>query len=307
LGAGPARAEARDWVIVDVRRDAAHLVDERLTERLVALETADVDVPLPPSTAIRPPLYFRVFSPTPATLRIELWELGQPYGARNISASGTETLRARRIALAAGELTRQLRRRRLIELDALRRAEENSGAARRETALPIYGRFVLGAGAQAAAMGLGDAWFVGPSLDARLAFTSGQRVSLGAAWLEGGAKGTGRAARWFEVRLVIDEQLLLARPLLLDLGLGAAVASLRVDGLHDDGESGPFDTWSSRAGIDVRLEARLGRSFALAFGPDMGVVLHPVTARSDDGREHHLGGLWLGGAVTLELDPAGAP
>src|SRR4051794_32638255 len=57
LGAVPcARADPGDRLMVDVSRDAAALIEPRATERLIELETADVDVPAPPGATFRPPL-----------------------------------------------------------------------------------------------------------------------------------------------------------------------------------------------------------------------------------------------------------
>src|SRR5260221_10902041 len=193
-----ARGSQPDPVMVDVAPEAAPLIDSRATARLVALETADVDVPPPPGASFRPPLYFRIRPLSAASLRVELWELGQPYGARSVSAVGSNTLKARRIALAAAELARQLRQRRLAELRAARHApEEDQGRATKRAGTPIYGRLGCGASARGASLGAADVWLLGPAIEATLHFSSGQRLSLGAAWLAGSAPVLGSSSeRW---------------------------------------------------------------------------------------------------------------
>lgn len=265
------------------------------------LETADVDVPTPPGVTFKPPLYFRVLPLSSASLRVELWELGQSYGARSVSSAGSDSLKARRIALAAAELARQLRQRRLTELTAARRAREAEQAPAGERAgAPIYGRFAWSASARGASLGGSDAWLVGPAASATLRFSSGQRLSLDAAWLAGKAPLLGGSGiRWLEAGVSLGQSLGLGRGLALELGLAASAASLRVD----SSGSAPLDTWSSRAGGFVRVEQRIGRALLLAVGPDVGALLRGVTATSTDGAERRLSGLWLGGTLTFSIDP----
>src|SRR6185503_9592831 len=137
----PARAAtSRDRLMIEVHRDAAPLIDVRATQRLVELETADVDVPPPPKLDFRPPLYFRIVALSAATLRVELWELGQPRGARSVSAAGNDMLKARRIALAAAELARRLRQQRLSEIRTAEQQPKEVEDEKKRSGVPIYGR-----------------------------------------------------------------------------------------------------------------------------------------------------------------------
>jgi hypothetical protein len=303
IAPGVALGEPYERLIVEVGADASRLVDSRVTGRLVALETADVDVPGPPNVSPRPPLYFRILGRAEEALRVELWELGRPCGARSVSSVGTSSLRARHIALAAAELARQLRRRRLVELAAARplpsggRTPESTRAG-----APIYGRFLWSASARGASVGAGDAWLIGPGVDATLRFSSGQRLSLGAAWLVGKAPLLGGGARWLEASLSFAQALPVTRTFDLQLGLGASAASVRLE--QPGGAGGaPLDTWSSRGFAFARADARLSRTLSLAFGPDIGVVLRPIPVTGPGGGALRLGGLWLGGALTLSVDP----
>jgi hypothetical protein len=297
---------------VEVDADASRVVDARVAERLVALETADVEVPPAPGVAVRAPLYFRVIGAKGASLRVELWELGRPYGARQVSSAGTQGLEARRIALAAAELARQLRERRMLEILAARRERAHALAPSPERAgLPIYGRIALAGGARFATIGISDAWVTGPHLDASLRFNSGPRLTLGGAWLAGAwdaARGGGgapasRSARWLEVTLAITQRVPLGSRLELDAGLSAAFASVRLASGAASGAA-PLDTWSARGGAVARLEGVVGKHLALAFGPDIGAVLRPVDVSGQEGTSGRFGGLWLGGTLSAVIDPA---
>ena len=67
--------------------------------------------------------------------------------------------------------------------------------------------------------------------------------------------------------------------------------------------SAPLDTWSSHADLLVRAEVRLARILSLGVGPDVGVLMTPLSATGSDGDVHRISGLWLGGALTMTLDP----
>jgi hypothetical protein len=300
-----AAASSRDRLMIDVDRDAAALIDAKATERLIELETADVDVPPPPNSAVAAPLYFRILAPSQAAVRVELWELGQPYGARSVSAAGSATLKARRIALAAAELARRLRQRRLAEIAERQRApESDEGARAKHAGFPIYGRLTWGAGFSGAAAGVSSAWLLGPAIDGTLRFTSGPRLSLGAAWLAGEAPvfSSSASARFLQASLSCVEGFQIASDVALAAGLAASVAAVRI-GEPRGPASAAIDTWSSHADLVLRAEARLARAVSLAIGPDVGVLLTPVSATGSDGNVHRISGLWLGGALTLTVDP----
>jgi hypothetical protein len=284
----------------------AHVVDGRVAARLVALETADVEVPAPPGVARRPPLYFRILPAPRESLRVELWELGRPYGARTVSSTGTQNLEARRIALAAAELARQLRERRFLEIAAARREKSAPHApSSPPTGIPIYGRMAWSGGARAATIGVSDAWLVGPHADASLRFSSGPRLTLGGAWLAGRADlgAVSGTARWLEVGLALSETISLAPSVELDIGLAAALASVRVASGSGDA-SAVQDLWSARGGALGRVEMALSRHVTLAVGPDVGAVLRPLDIRGPGITRHRLGGLWLGGALTIVVGPS---
>ncbi len=301
LAAGAVHAEPHERLILEISPDAASRLDVRLTERLVVLETADLDVAAPSGVPFRPPLYFRILPLPEGAVRVELWELGKPYGARSVSGAGTDHLKARRIALAAAELGRQLQRRRMAELAAARQAVTADRAdGGRAEGFPIHARFVASAGARGAALGGASAWLAGPELAATLRFDTGQRLSLGAGWLAGRYGDDG--FRWLEASLSFAQSFALARTVALDAGLSLAAASTNVTG--SEVTEGSMDGWSARAGAFAKVQIRIGRFLSLGVGPDLGVVLRPVSnGRADASR---LGGAWLGGSLVLTVDP-GAP
>jgi hypothetical protein len=277
--------------------DAKGLIDPRSTERFILLEVADVDVPPPRGALGHPSLYFRILSGSPTALRVELWQLGQAHGARSVSVAGSNQLKARRIALAAAELVRQLRRKRIAELAAPPPSIAGSRPASvAESGFPVYARFVWSAGGRAAFVGPGDAWLAGPSLGAALRFSSGPRVALGASWLGGEAHGSD-GLRWLEAHLALANAFRVAPGVELETALDGALASVR---RSSESSVPPLDTWSARAGVSLRMDFRLSGVLALGAGPELGVLLRGIPGETTD---EDASGPWLGLNVSLRVDP----
>lgn len=292
LGAVLSHAQPGEHLILEITPGAARVFDERLTRRLVALEIADVDVPGPDGSSGSATLYYRVLADERGGVRVELWELGQLHGARRVSVQGTEQLGPRRIALAAGELARQLRRRRLAELDVSRRPKEDDHKKELAAAgFPIHGAFLWSGGARVASVGGDAALLAGPDVAMSLRFSRRQTVTLGAAWLAGdSSRLAGPSLRWLEAGLSASQGFALSPT--VELHAGAAVAASSV-------HAAATDDWSARAGLEARIELALGRHLSLAVGPDVGAMLHAV--HDDSG--HRLAGLWLGAGVAVRLLP----
>lgn len=254
------------------------------------METTEVDVPNRQGESGPSPLYYRVLTDPPGGLRIELWQLGQLYGARRVSAEGSEQLEARRIAIAAGELARQLRRRRLSEIEAARRPKASDHKTEiAATGFPIHGAFLWSAGARGGTVAGSAAVLAGPELAMALRFSGRQTVALGAAWLVGdSSRLDGSSLRWLEGSLSASQGFSLSPAVELHVGAGMSAASVH---------AATTDDWSARAGIETRVEIALAKHLSLAIGPDLGALLHAV----HDGSGHRLMGAWLGVGVGLHL------
>jgi hypothetical protein len=95
----------------------------------------------------------------------------------------------------------------------------------------------------------------------------------------------------------------LARRLNLVTSLRAAAAIVHLnDVIAVDGIEGEKATWSARAAVELRLEAKLSRVFAIYFAPEAGVVLRRIPALGRERDFERLGGLWLGGALGVAFD-----
>ena len=228
------------------------------------LEAAEVDVPPPPSgpNKGRPvALFFRVLSIEPDLIRVELWERGVYYGARNVSiSSGSARLKARRIALAAAVLVRRLERQRIAE--ARRLAElEPSPAELEAQRLGQQLRAGIGASGVAAWVGTGDFWLAGPSLSGELRLAQHARLDIGAAWLMGAAPELAGAptVQWLELSLLPAYSTPLAPRFKLLMGARFAAAAVHVSDVHSvDAVPTEEDSWSARAAGVLRFEPQLG-------------------------------------------------
>jgi hypothetical protein len=303
-------------VVVEFDLRANQVLKARLTRRLIAMELGEVDVPARPDLDPRTPersLFVRVLGIEEGTLLVEIWEQGELYGQRKVSVdpAGSQTLSARRIAMATAELARRMRRRRLAEAkrrarEAERRAAEEAAASRSSEGL----RLAMRSGLTSAAVGPSDFWLVGPELDGALLLGPHAKVQLGMGWLFGGVPALPGAVRtrWFEVSLTPSYGFRLNQRLELDVGATAAAAAVHLTGVAavDDVE-GQIDTWSARAAARFELGVELSRLVHLQLGPQVGAVLRRVVVEDQEGRHRRLGGPWLGFALSLTLDPASLP
>ncbi len=297
-------------MVVEIDELAESLLDARLTRRLVKLELADVDVPvepLPKGAKHHASLFFRVFVTPTGLVRVELWDRGEFHGARSLSPTyGSPQLRARRIALAAAELARGLRQKRLAEARLAARPKKNNDAAEHETRVPPY-RFDLAARGGIALVGPGDAWLAGPGLGAGLHVGKHARLELGAAWLAGSSAVASPSAklRWLELSLAPSWDFALARRTTLGAGIVAAASAVHVSGVAGvDDVAGEADTWSSRAAGRVALGVQLSRAVSVALAPEVGAVLRRVPFVDQGGAHGGVGGLWLGATLGVAIDPS---
>lgn len=308
---GAASAEVRPRVIVEISAKAERYVDSRLTRRLVEIELSDTDVPprAGDDSERRPTVYFRVLATSPDTLRIELWDKGGFYGARRLDSRDVKELLARRIALAAAALVRDLKQRRLLEAKAF---EAEQAAREREQAriaeLLRWPAVLFEPRLSAAAVGPGELWLAGPGLAMEARVRGGSRVAVGASWLFGGAPELAGApsVRWLELAVAPEHAFALGQGLDLAIGLSASAAAVHFAGVSAvDGEPFGHDTWSARAVGRVRFEPHLGKHARLSAGPELGAVLRRMPVHDAAGERHRLGGAWLGVTLGVTLDPWG--
>ena len=284
------------------------MVDPRFTRRLVQLELSELDVPPAPTVRGQPTaLFFRIVYMDENTLRVELWERGTFYGARSISTlTDRAQLHARRIALAAAELARRLRRDRLAEAARLRRQahaaanESDSQARRRKTP-----RLVVAPTLGAYGIGRGALWLAGPSLSAGVR-AGAVHARLGASWWTGRTRGAGARcwAEWSELSVAPGTSVELSPALGLDLGLVASAAMVRFGRAQEvDAIAGQKETYSARLAAQAALALSLSPSTSLAIAPEAGAVLRHIPVTLLDGTSKRYGGLWLGVSLSAELEP----
>lgn len=303
-------AAAETPVIVEVNDSSDAVVSPRLIRRLVRLELAELSVPPPVDPAGKDaPLYFRVLPSSNAAIRVELWQVGSHYGARDVSSEGGAQLTARRIALASAELARRLRRYREAErARAEREAKEASAVREADDGHSLRASTTLAAFGRGALVGPSDLWLAGPELRGGLRFSSGARLELGAAGLAGGVPASSAAggARWLELSLSPGYVAPLSGSLALDVGLDVAAAAVHVtDVVRLDDESGQTDTWSARAGGHLRMEVSMRPGLRLSVGPEIGAVLRPIQGVDENQERLRLGGLWLGIGAGIVLSESG--
>jgi hypothetical protein len=289
-------------VVVEIGAKAEQQVDPLFTRRLLQLELSDVEVPPAPSSGQAlswTALFYRVLATEPDKLRVELWERGEFHGARTVNVTrGSAQLHARRIALAAAELARGLRQKRL----ALAAVPEKPNGNGTVLARGSGARLLLDSGVRAAAVNGGDTLLAGPELAALVRFDGGLDLELSTAWLFGEVRELSGPvlAVWREVRLSPAFMGAVSRGVRLGVGGNFAAAAVHVGGASIEGEAGA-DTWSGRTTVDGRLELGLGRSVALSLRPEVGATFRRFRILDEQGGRERVGGLWLGASLHLLL------
>jgi hypothetical protein len=302
--ASPARADPADpdvaAIEIDARAEA--LIDPRALRRRVQLELADVAVP-PPVGQREAALFFRVLFAGGGDLRVELWERGVAYGSRVVAvATDSGPLLARRVALAAAELARELSDTRQDEADeraqALLRKAELEQAARRRTR----------DGPRALRTGAAGAWSpkfasVGPSLTAELHVYRKERLDLDAS-AGFGAVAHGSPLETLSLGLGPARRVVLGPSFDLDFGLRAAALLLEFSDVRGvDGIAGQHQSWTASVEGRLRLEPRLSRGVRLAIGIGGGVLLRRVPLELADGRRKDMEGPFVAAELGVVLTP----
>jgi hypothetical protein len=270
--------------------------------RLVQIELADVAVPPRPGES-NVALFVRVLSPGEGELRIELWERGEQYGARTVAgARGASALTARRVALAAAELARGLRQRRL----ALERAAEQ--ARRRQELLARIARERTLEGPRALRVGFtgtiaDELALLGPALDAELHVHGRTRLDFGAAWSFGVFAADSAVEAW-SLRAGPARRFVLGSRIDLDFGVRAEASILSFQRvLAVDGLRGQEESWLARVEGVARFEPRLERSVRLNLGAVFGTALRLPSVEPFTGGALEPGRLYVGAELGLVLTP----
>lgn len=308
-----ASANPGPTLAIEIASDSEDEVDAKLVRRLIAIEIADVDVPADPAN--EPPLdvvlFFRVVpaesSGTSKMLSVELWERGELHGTRRVSTSEGKRLTARRIAQASAQLVLGLRKRRLAEARRLKR-EAAREAAERAKPKPhlLRARLTLDVPTQAAWIS-GGGWLAGLGLQPTLRLDPGPRLGVGLNLMAGGAPEID-GLRYFELSVSPGYDFRVAEGLGLGLGVTLGAGAVQLRGAESvAGEAGQTTTWSGRAVVDFSVDARLSKQLVLSVGPQAGALLRPLNYRSQGAPDvdSQLGGAWLGGQLSLRVDPPG--
>jgi len=287
---------------IEIDPRAESLIDARALRRRVELELADVAVP-PPFGQRETALFFRVLYAGSGELRVELWERGVAYGSR-VVAGGTDgnPLLARRVALAAAELARELSDTREDE------ATERVEVARRKYELELAARRRTLDGPRALRVGSAGVWspklaYVGPSLAAELDVYRKARLDFD---LSAGFGAAGRNAALETLSLGIGpaRRLVLAPRWDLDLALRAAASLLEFsDARGVDRIARERQSWTAGVEARVRLEPRLSRAVRLVLGVGAGALLRRVPLELASGRQKDFEGPFLAGELGIVLTP----
>jgi hypothetical protein len=296
-----AAAEPRS-VVIEIDPAAEAILDARAVRRQVTLELSEIDVPSFGGAA--PPLFVRVLGRDDRQVEVELWARGELSARRVVSgAESGQHLLVRRVGLAAAELARRLRQKRLVaerlrqrqmaELRALaqknaRRTLEGPLALRSE-ALGSYGR---------------DVWMVGSALTSEITLRRSFRLDLGARFFAAFEPSSSARFAWLELSAGPALRLHPSAHVDLDLAALATAASVHASGVRRvDDIDAERDSWSARVGLAARIQPRIARGARLSFGAETGLVLRPVPIEFSDGRREQIGGLYLGAALGVVLTP----
>lgn len=302
LGGSRLAIAAPPFPAIEIDARAEALIDSRAVRRLVQLELADVEVRPAPGQRDTA-LFVRVLGADVGELRIELWERGIAYGSRTVAGpTGSSQLVARRVALAAAELARELRDERedaaALAEQQRKRALEAARIARERTR----------EGPRALRSGFVGYWanelaLAGPELVGELHVYRALRLDLGAAWLGGGLEG-GHSAQSAVLTLAASRRRALSRWLSLDSGVGITAGVFDFPDVQGvDGIVGQRQTWSAAAEGRLRLEPHLSRSVRLALGLGGGYFLREMPLEVDAGTTRRVGGPFLTGELALVITP----
>lgn len=280
-----------------------------LFERTLSIELRDETiVGRPGETSDAVALYVRVSYET-VNLRVEVWDRGDPAGARVVSGHGAPALVARRVALTTVELVRKLSQRRSTEHrkalaeEVERRREETARQRERERERPRLVAALRGGGLPSAGAALGPELGVTLNGDDPLRFGVGLGYGLGVLSALRGASGSGVPS--FSLWSVeLSASYVFRGPKNFEFSLGPSVraSALHVGAPAELGSTGNEDALTAQAGLFLQFEPRLSERLGAFLRADGAIVLSPIDLRSDsaDARWEGLAlGLTLGASLGL--------
>jgi len=290
-------------IVMEIDAPAERMLDARSARRLVALELADVDVPST-SAGVQPALFFRVLGRQGGLVRVELWERGELHDARVVSSSeGSGQLVARRVALAAAELARDLRQRRIAQ----RRREERErarAAARAKLEAERTREGPLALRSSVGAVRSEELVLVGSSLVGELSLRGPVRFDIGGRLLLGQDDGGRARVLWLELLLGPARRFRLLPSLDLDVAAFVAPTLVHIGGATAVSSVADVrQTWTARAGGAVRLQPRITRALRASVGVESALSLRTVTADFPDGANQRHRGLSFGAELGLVFTP----
>lgn len=145
----------------------------------------------------------------------------------------------------------------------------------------------------------------GPSLAASFR-RFGVSESIFGRWLSGAGRGSG--LRWLEIGLAAEYRVWLDPSWRLALGGSGAFSSVHLaDATAVESQPGQRESWSSRAGGLLAIEARLAAPMWLTLGAEPGAILRPVHFVGTAGAPGVVEGAWLGFALGLHFETVAAP
>lgn len=294
--AAPAR------VVTEIDPLAEAMLDARAARRLIALELAEVDVP-PVAGTGKASLYFRVVGLAGEQVRVELWERGEAFDVRVVSAEGGAHLLVRRVALAAAELARRLRQRRLVaQREAERKLEQTRILAQLERSRTREGPLALRS--EISFVRMASHSLLGSAVATEFTLSRAFRLDLGLGLLGGVSDDQRSRPRLLELETGPAVRARLSPRLDLDLGALLRASVVHVAGATSvDRIASQQDTWSARGGAVMRLQPSLSHWVRVSLGLEAGLVLRGYRAGFADGSEQHFEGGYAAVSLGVVLTP----
>lgn len=288
-------------------------VSEPIARRTLALELRELDIPADPrrtgERADEVSLFIEVTRAAKGW-KVELWDRGEFGGSRTVSSGGHPSTVGRRVALAAGELARELIARRVRKKRRLLQEEiERKERERAERRAERLGRPTIHAAFDTLWLPEGG-WLMGPGVALDLNRNHPLRIRLGLSWMAGSlpalAPGTltGDPPRWSQVDFKLDATWSWAKDLhQWELGPQLAGSAVHLGGAGEaDAIPRQRDTWSARGGVTAGWSYSFSTHIAARLALNGGFILRNLPVAY--GMESvSLGGGYVGTTLAFSVTP----